>query len=281
DLNIDSLGWVSVSLELESRLGISLPEATVERLATARDLLQAVRDAEPGEGAQPAPDLGAWLAERPWPLRAVAELLHGLNALLMALLFRFEAQGREHLPDDAPFLIVANHASDLDPSVVAAALTPRLRRRLTWSGNRKRLFRGPLTRLFSRIFRVLPVDERDARNVLESGKAVLAAGEGLVWFPESWRTPDGHLQRFLPGVGEIVQGLDLPIVPVYLDGTFEAWPRDRARPRLAKVTAHIGRPVRAAELAGRGEGQDVAERIADALRREVAALAPGGAAPSA
>lgn len=273
DLNIDSLGWVSVSLEMESRLGITLPEETVARLATVRDLLQAVRDAEPGEGGAPAPELDDWLAERPWSLRAAAGLLHGLNALLMKLLFRFEARGREHLPADAPFLVVANHASDMDPGVVAAALTPALRRRLTWSGNRNRLFQGPVSRLFSRTFRVFPVDERDARNVIASGRAVLEKGEGLVWFPESWRTPDGELQRFLPGVGEVVQGLELPIVPVYLDGTFEAWPRHRSRPSLARVRAFIGAPVTARELAAGGTGSD-AERIAEALRERVAALAP-------
>ncbi len=280
DLNIDSLGWVSVALELESRLGITLPEETVARISTVRELLEAVRDAEAGAGGEPVADLERWLAPRPWPLRALAEGLHWLNAFLLAFVFRFKVYGRERLPSDSPFLIVANHASDMDPGVVAAALTPRLRRRLTWSGERNRLFKGPLGRFFCRTCRVFPVEERNARNVIESAKAVLERGEGLVWFPESWRTPDGHLQRFLPGVGEIVAsvetgaGRDLPIVPLYLAGTFDAWPRHRALPRPKRVIAVIGRPVNAAQMARAGRGESEAERIAEALQRAVGKLVP-------
>jgi long-chain acyl-CoA synthetase len=101
---------------------------------------------------------------------------------------------------------------------------------------------------------------------------VLERGEGLVWFPEAWRSPDGELQRFLPGIGRILEDRALPVVPARLFGTFEAMPRTQRWPRLVRLRLRFGEPLLPAELERMGQGPDAASRIADALQHQVAEL---------
>ena len=64
-------------------------------------------------------------------------------------------------------------------------------------------------------------------------------------------------------------------MPVRLSGTFEAWPRGRRFPRLARIAVRFGEPQEAAALEAAGQGADAPSRVADGLRRAVVALAPG------
>ena len=69
---------------------------------------------------------------------------------------------------------------------------------------------------------------------LETAHRVLQAGNILVWFPEGWRSPDGRLQQFLPGIGQLLLRSGAPAVPAYIGGTFAALPRDQCFPGSAK-----------------------------------------------
>ncbi|MBO0739746.1 MAG: 1-acyl-sn-glycerol-3-phosphate acyltransferase, partial [Alphaproteobacteria bacterium] len=114
------------------------------------------------------------------------------------------------------------------------------------------------------------------RAALESAKRVLRAGNGLVWFPEGWRSPDGGLQRFLPGIGQLLVHSGAPAVPAYIMGTFAAWPRERRLPRCHRITVTFGHPETAASLAANGSGRTDEERAADALRQRLIALGSEG-----
>ena len=105
---------------------------------------------------------------------------------------------------------------------------------------------------------------------------VLTSVNILVWFPEGWRSPDGRLQHFLPGIGQLLLRNRAPAVPVLIGGTFEAWPRNRRLPRLRPLTVTFGDPVSIEALRGSGTGATDEERVADALRRRLAAIAANG-----
>jgi long-chain acyl-CoA synthetase len=197
----------------------------------------------------------------------------GTNRAVVRLVFRLRVRGLENLPDN-PCLICPNHASFLDPFVVAAALPYDRLRRTWWTGWTGILFAGPVRRGFSRLAQVLPVDpDRGAASALELGAAVLRRGDDLVWFPEGVRSPDGRLQSFQPGVGALVQRSSALLVPAYIKGTFAAWPRHRRLPRPGQVTMIFGPPRTPEDLLGSGSGASDAERIANGLREAVASLA--------
>ena len=273
DLGLDSLEWMSLSIEIERRFAVSLPEDALVRFDRVRDLVRALAEARGGGLAfDRATEIERWLAPPSILGSAVARSILGANHTLMHAFFRLRVAGLEHLPDAGPFVIVANHRSDLDPLVVAAALSARLRARTRWGGEVSRLFRSGLSRWLCRQLRIFPVDERQPSRTLALACAVLERGEALVWFPEAWRSPDGELQRFLPGIGRILENRTLPVVPARLFGTFEAMPRAHRWPRLVRLRIRFGEPLPPAELERMGKGPDVASRIADALQHRVAEL---------
>jgi long-chain acyl-CoA synthetase len=271
DLGLDSLGMLSLAMEIEARTGVSLGEEELGSVGTLADLLRLVidRPATVPAPVQAAPDL-AWL-DPPGPAhRAAAMLLNAANRVVMALAFRLRAEGRERIPD-GPVIIAVNHLSDLDPPVMAAALPARALRRIRWSGDKERLFGSAPARFLARAARVFPVDERSPATTLAYARAALARGDCLVWFPESWRSPDGTLQRFLPGIGELVRATGVPVVPARITGTFEAMPRTARWPKPGPVSVVFGAPIPAAALtAGEADAATIAGRIRDA----VAALGP-------
>jgi long-chain acyl-CoA synthetase len=281
DLNLDSFGWMELSILLHERLGVALSETDLARIGTIRDLLHLSigRRAETGEilRGPPGTPVGAqyWLAPTGRMLEALGAACYALNRAFIRGLFRLRVGGLERLPAAGSFVIAPNHVSYLDSLVVAAALNrPRLRH-VYWAGDAQRLFPHPLLRIFCRAVRLFPVDAMHPSAALESANRVLRSGNILVWFPEGWRSPDGRLQHFQPGIGQLLLRSSAPAIPVVIGGTFEAWPRSRRLPRLHPVRVTFGDPAPVEALRAAGSGGTDEERVADGLRRRLAAIAEG------
>lgn len=67
-------------------------------------------------------------------------------------------------------------------------------------------------------------------------------GNGLIIFPEGTRSRSGELQPFRTGIGALVAGRNVPVLPCHLQGTFRSWRKGRWLPRPAKVRLIIGPP---------------------------------------
>src|SRR5581483_10630767 len=117
---------------------------------------------------------------------------------------------------DGAWILVANHGSDLDPLFIAAAIGHSSLRRLYWSGDATRLFSRPWLFPLLRAVHIFPVDDRAPSRALALAETVLRRGDRLAWFPEGWRSPDGRLQRFFPGIGELLIRAPVPVLPAYI-----------------------------------------------------------------
>jgi long-chain acyl-CoA synthetase len=268
DLGIESLGWVDLTLALERDLGVSLHEAEIARIVSLRDLVREIVAAKARPESPPAPAPEVVLA-RLGPIERVLRLLCEAAARgFMRIGFRLRVRGREHLPARGPFLLCPNHESYLDPVAVAAALPHAILRETWWAGWTGILFTTRVRRLFSRVMQVVPVDvDRTAGAGLAVGGAVLARGQVMAWFPEGALSPDGTLQRFLPGVGVLAKQRPVPIVPVLIEGSFECWPLGQSfPPRFGRVAVTFLPPLDPAPFVGMEP-----QAIADQVRRVVAA----------
>lgn len=278
DLNLNSFGWMELSTLLNDRLGVTFSETDLAQIATIRDLLRLSIDRRTGTGALPrgepaiALDTGYWLQSTGLLLGVLGAAVFAVNRLIMRALFRLRVSGVGGLPATGPFVITPNHVSYLDGLVVAAALSWSRLRHVYWAGDALRLFPHPLTRVFCRAAHLFPVDAMHPSAALETASRVLLSGNVLVWFPEGWRSPDGRLQHFLPGIGQLLLHSKAPAVPVLISGTFEALPRRRRFPRLRPLMITFGEPVAADVLRVAGNGSNDEERVADALRRRLAAI---------
>jgi long-chain acyl-CoA synthetase len=200
----------------------------------------------------------------------VAGGMFTLNRAIMRALFRLRVEGLENVPDEGQFIIAPNHVSYLDSFAVAAALRHGVLRRTYWAGWTGAAFGNPLTRLVSRLAQVVPVDPgRAGLSSLAFGAAVLGRGQNLVWFAEGERSRTGDLQPFKAGVGMLLDHYPVPVVPVFIRGTYEAMPRGRFLRRLEKVTVSFGEPF---DPRGPDGAAGSREQVAEAVRERVVEL---------
>lgn len=212
------------------------------------------------------------------PYGGVYRLARFVLRIGLELFFRFEAFGAEHLPAEGGCIVASNHASYLDSCMVGCGLRQRVVRFLA----RDTL---PKSRLGAWLFRNLLVvlidrtrgDIAGLRRALD----VLSAGGVLGVFPEGTRTLDGNLQPAKGGIGFLIAKAGVPVVPVFVDGTYHVLPKARKWPRPGKVRVFYGKPILPEELQSFGKdrqsyeqvGQLVMSRIAE-LRRQVGEMPP-------
>ena len=277
DLGVDSLQWIELTLELQERFGVRLSEAAIGRILTLRDLLTEAaqhRSDRLTEPAEAAPDLARWVEPIGMGHKLLGLVLYAIDVVLAQLMFRLQVTGKENLPAEDRIVLAPNHASYLDPILLAAAFGTRDLQRTCWVGWSGIVLAGPIMRLITRTAGILPIDpDRDPGAALDLVDKALETKNRLVWFPEGRRSPTGEITEFLPGIALVLERTGAKAVPVHISGTYEAWPRSRNLPRPHKVTIRFGAPISADELAERGEGEDRHARIANALQSKVAALA--------
>jgi long-chain acyl-CoA synthetase len=173
---------------------------------------------------------------------------------------------------EGPFILIANHASYLDACVIAAAIPYRALRHCYWSGDAKLLFSRIWQRPFMRAMQVYPLDERTPLQAVATSRSLLERGDSVVWFPEGWRSPDGEIQPFMPGISRLLGQIPVPVIPVYIAGTFEAFPRDRKLPKLYPLRVTIGTPISPHAWQPLASGSDADQKVADFLRNAVLRL---------
>jgi 1-acyl-sn-glycerol-3-phosphate acyltransferase len=184
---------------------------------------------------------------------------------------RFEVAGRENLPAEGSFVMVANHGSHLDAPALLAALPLGKIHRAFPAAASDYFFTNLSKLVFSAIVvNAMPFDRKDnPRQSLAVCRQLLdAPGHILILFPEGTRTQDGALGKFKPGIGFLIAGSDTPVVPCYLDGAYRAWPKGKWLPRPRKLKLVIGPPLQFRDFTA---SKDDAVKIAERLRAAVLA----------
>ena len=157
----------------------------------------------------------------------------------MTLLYRVRVHGLENYPADDRILICANHQSFLDP-IVLGVVCPRPVNYLA----RKTLFKFKPLAVFLDYNDSIPIDRESTG--LEGVKQTLKRlkrGEAVVMFPEGTRTNDGSLKPFKSGFCLLAKRSKATLLPVGLDGCFQAYSRHDLFPRPGRIHAVIGQPI--------------------------------------
>jgi 1-acyl-sn-glycerol-3-phosphate acyltransferase len=178
--------------------------------------------------------------------------------------FRFRSRGMDHVPATGPVLILSNHQSHLDPGIIGGAL----RRPCNYLARETLFHFGP----FGWLIRSLDAVPLDRGGLGLSGiKEVLRrlkAGEIVLIFPEGTRTPNGELLPMKPGFLALARRAGATLVPMAIDGAYQAWPKQQMFPRPGTVRIQVGPPIGPEEAAKLDDDQLMAEvtgRIADCL----------------
>src|SRR5262245_12437182 len=176
---------------------------------------------------------------------AFPRLYYTLRAPVRAVLVRcfgLTAEGLDHLPEDGPYIVAANHHNYLDGVVLGCAVPPAIAFLVM-----PRVWRAtPLHPFFHRRIGSIPVDlDRPDPGALRRALDALAAGRVVGIFPEGPFSVRGRLERGLSGVGLLALHSGVPVVPAGIRVTYEALTGRRFYlPRRRPFVVRFGRPRR-------------------------------------
>jgi 1-acyl-sn-glycerol-3-phosphate acyltransferase len=229
---------------------------------------------------KPAGDAGLRPADQWRSLQREAGLpsavAHGawcaLTAGYLRAFHRFCVEGREYLPANPPFVVVANHSSHLDAIALAVGLPPRLRDRAFPIAAGDTFFETKATAAFAAIFlNALPMwRKKCGSHAMETLRERLIEGNAIyLLFPEGTRSRDGSMADFRAGIGMLVAGTNVPVVPAYLDGCFAAMPPKARLPKPSPITLKFGAPKAFPDVTNDRAGW---RELAEILQKDVHAL---------
>jgi 1-acyl-sn-glycerol-3-phosphate acyltransferase len=191
--------------------------------------------------------------------------------LLLRIWDRFEIHNPENVPAVGGCIIASNHVSYLDPPAVAVGIKHRVVHFMA----RDTLFSTPLARWLLTGVQVLPMDRtRGDVGALRKGINLLKSGKVLGLFPEGTRSPNGEMQSAKGGIGFLISKASVRVVPAYVDGSFQAFPKGAKRIKRGRVRVFYGKPIEPSEFAALGTDRDSYERIGELVMRRIAALKP-------
>ena len=169
--------------------------------------------------------------------------------MLSRIVYRVRVFGRENIPEQGGALIVANHVSYMDGFLLLSSSSRPIR----FVAHADHVNRFGIARL-TRVMGVIPIRSTDGPkaivNSLREARAAVEDGELVCIFPEGQLTHSGHVEQFHRGMMRIVDGLDAPIVPIYLDelwGSIFSHERGRVLWKMPRrwpypVSIHVGEP---------------------------------------
>ena len=292
DLGLSSLQQVDLLSQLENRYGLDLDEAQFTGLSTIGELKawikregQETGEALEGHLSSASPPQAAafphWTQFPPvrW-IRSVA--LGGFILPFSRRYLRLNVEGLEHLAEmDPPVIFVANHVSHLDTVVIFSALPSSWRRRLApaMAQDFFRAYFQPLGRpwkervasasqylLACGFFNAYPLPQGrpSVRQALQYTGQRIDQGHCPLVFPEGRRSPDGNLQPFKMGIGFMALRLQVPVVPIHLEGLYQIYSIHHEWPQSGEVQVKIGYPL---SFKGEQDYEKVTREVEEALRR--------------
>ncbi len=281
DLNLSSLDRVELMSAIESRYQVDLGDREFSKVNTVADLENLLKKTAPETKKDDYP-YSRWAQS--WLVRWIRVLVyHAVTLPYIMVMARPKITGRERLKNfRGPALIISNHIAQIDIGFLMAALPMRLRNRLgvAMQGEQLKAHAPSAARMVlpealvgataicadCRVLqRVLLPQRAKYREAFRYAGELADRGYNVVIFPEGRRTETGEMAPFRSGIGLLATQLNLPVIPMRIDGLF---PFKIAKKHYAPpyaVQVRIGDPVRF-------EATDDPEEIAKRLQKIVQGL---------
>jgi 1-acyl-sn-glycerol-3-phosphate acyltransferase len=180
--------------------------------------------------------------------------------LATTLLFDLKVYGTENVPRTGGLLLVSNHQSNLDPVLLGVQLP----RALSYMAKSELFNVNPLFAWLIRSLGAFPVRQGSADvGAVKEAIARLQEGDVLNVYPEGSRTEDGEIAPMEKGIGLVIRRAKVPVVPVAIDGSYDAWRKGRQLFRRWPIRLQYGPPMDLGHL----KGEEIVQRVDQTLRR--------------
>jgi long-chain acyl-CoA synthetase len=288
DLGFDSLMFVELAAAIEDGGGKVVSPDTLNEVQTVRELLGAIERVdqsakiidEPAQNKIAQPEADELFI--PSVVRMVGNRVVGYaQKTLYGGVLKTEIEGEQNVPPHTNFIVSSNHVSHLDMGLVKYALGEDAAKNTVAVAAADYWFDTKYKRAYMNNFTTLVPIERSGslRQSLRNVTQILNEGYNVLIFPEGGRQASGEIAEFKPVIGYLALNNRIGILPVYLWGTYEAFPKGMVIPKPdsigAKVGAKVGRFIEYDELAAMTKGisrNEAYRLVAARVEHEVANL---------
>ena len=280
DLGFDSLMAMELQVALERQLDVSIDNEQLSRVETVDDLVR-LTGSRPVRSTAIIERRDAEPIALPPPVASMAKTL--LTKAQMGFyrnVMKPEVFGRAFIPHNRNTIVVSNHSSHLDMGFVKFALgsygsdvVSLAAADYFFAGRWRKTYFDQLTNLqaFDR--------KTNLRQALRQTGDTIRGGKTVLMFPEGTRSKDGVIHDFKATLGHLSLSTRTDILPVYLRGTYESWPKGRRVPTRRDIAAYIGPPLEIEHLERLTQGMkfsNACRAVARLAREAVIAMQRGG-----
>lgn len=259
DLGFDSLMFVELQAAVEDAGGRVLSPDTLNEVQTVRELLTAVQRLDKSKKLADEPRVEEKKEDEeifiPSLVRQIGNAaVDFAQERLYSNVLDTTIEGESNVPQHVNFIVAPNHASHIDTGLVKKALGKDVAEQTVAVAAADYWFDTKYKRAYMNNFTTLVPIERTGslRQSLRHVTRILHEGYNALIFPEGTRSTTGDIAEFKPVIGYLALNQKIGILPIYLWGTFEAYPKGMTIPRRksigAKVGAKIGRFLSYEEL---------------------------------
>ncbi len=182
------------------------------------------------------------------------------------LLYRVRYSGQLNIPRAGPLIIVSNHQSHFDPPLIGMGT----RRQMNYVARGTLFGFAPFRWLITSLGAIRIEREGIGLGGIKESLRRLKRGEVVVLFPEGTRTHDGRLGQLHGGFITLARRSGAAVLPVAIEGAFDAWPRRQMLPRLGEIHVRYGNALSPEAIAQMSDEEVLAEvtrRIEQCLRQ--------------
>lgn len=245
DLGLDSLDKVNLQVFLEQTFGVKMNEQEIMSFPNVLKLAESIQERKTKLAVE-AIDWGKILREEFDVKLPESWFTHNLikhaAKIFLKFYFRLNSEGLENLPN-GPFILAPNHQSFLDGLFVAVFLKNKIMKRTYFYAKEKHV-KNKVLKFIADKSNVIVMDLSDLKTSLKKLAEVLKNGRNLIIFPEGTRSFNGELGDFKKTFAILSRELNVPIVPVAIEGANKALPRGKIIPRpFKKVRVKFLKPI--------------------------------------
>jgi len=250
DLGFDSLMFVELQAAVEDAGGRVLTPDTLNEVQTVRELLTAVNRVDKSKKLADEPRVEEKKDEEeiyiPGVVRRAGNAIvtAATNTLYDAVLDT-QIDGESNVPQHVNFIVAPNHTSHLDTGLVKKALGADVAEQTVAVAAADYWFDTKYKRAYMNNFTTLVPIERTGslRQSLRHVTQILNEGYNALIFPEGGRQESGQIAEFKPIIGYLALNQKIGILPIYIWGTYEAFPKNTIIPKGSSIGAKIGARV--------------------------------------
>lgn len=232
DLGMDSLDKVNLQTFLKKTFDVDIQEIHLKENPTVQKLSEFIKENSKKikEEAVNITDVFKEKVNVKLPKSwATHVILRNILRFLVKLSFKINVHGLERLPE-APFIMAPNHQSYIDGLLPVLELNTKQLRETFFFAKAKHV-KNWFVRFLAKTSNVIVVDvNSDLKGSLQKLAAVIREGKNIIIFPEGTRSYDGQLNDFKKTFAILAREMNVPVVPVVIDGAFKALPRGKHFP---------------------------------------------------